>query len=318
MKNKIIICEHNQYKKIPDLEKSELQDKIIKLELIANKNFVELFEKYKDFNKVTLVTNFPNKMFFNSFYQIFPKSSAVLVTDLVLHNFFDELGSNMSLISHIASNTSKSDWSYLQLLITLKKIVEDDIFGIHKYLNKNTLIQKHSFSPEEDRAEISRSVVQYAKKNKLGNYLSRLASGITEELIMNAVKDAPSAAKKYTDSKKNIIIDNDKLINEVQYAADNNNFIISVTDKFGSIRKETYFQYLKKVLYQDEKPEKILDSKEGGAGLGLFKILYSCHSLVCNCKFMSKTEMIAIIDLKSKLRNFKRMPRSIHFFSESS
>ena len=45
-------------------------------------------------------------------------------------------------------------------------------------------------------------------------------------------------------------------------------------DPFGLLKKEKFFEYLKKVLSRDDS-SKIIDTKKGGAGLGLLKILFS-------------------------------------------
>ena len=59
----------------------------------------------------------------------------------------------------------------------------------------------------------------------------------------------------------------------------------------------------------------LIDTKKGGAGLGLFKILYSSHALICNVDPGRKTEVIALIDIQHQVRDFSKMARSVHYFA---
>ena len=62
----------------------------------------------------------------------------------------------------------------------------------------------------------------------------------------------------------------------------------------------------------------LIDTKKGGAGLGLFKMLYSSHSVVCNVDPGKTTEVIVLISLIHPVRDFVHLPRSIHYFNTSS
>ena len=168
------------------------------------------------------------------------------------------------------------------------------------------------------RDQLNSEVMEYANNHKVGTYRSKLAFSISEELLMNATYDALAAAKieKYKDLRKHpeTILDPEHR-SVLQYACDGKILAISVKDPFGLLEREKYYHYLKKVLSRDDST-KIIDTKQGGAGLGLFKILFSCHSLICNVDRNVCTEMIALIDLDSKVKDFSRMTRSIHFFQK--
>ena len=159
--------------------------------------------------------------------------------------------------------------------------------------------------------------MNFAEDNRLGQYMAKLVFGITEELLMNAIYDAPVAGGKHhygelprTESIKLQPEEYSKL----SFACDGYIFGVGVADPFGALTRQKLFEYLKKVLRRSDSSN-IIDTKKGGAGLGLFKILYSSHSLICNVRPKQQTEVMALIDIQNQVRDFSKMPRSVHYFS---
>ena len=157
----------------------------------------------------------------------------------------------------------------------------------------------------------------FAEDNRLGQYTSKLVFGITEELLMNAIYDAPVAGGKlhYAELPRTspIVLQPDEY-GKLTFGCDGSVFAISVADPFGALKREKLFQYLKKVLRRSDSAN-LIDTKKGGAGLGLFKILYSSHALICNVDPGRKTEVIALIDIQHQVRDFSKMARSVHYFA---
>ena len=265
-----------------------------------------------------LVTNNPNFELFSTFRKKHPNSSTILVTAMPMKEYSAELqGIEESLIDHVVSNKSKESWTTHDLRITLSKLASNDIFGVEKYLNANTTIHTETITSSQNREVLNNKVMEFAQACHLGQHTSRMAFGITEELLMNSIYDAPAAAG--ISRFKNI--DQTTAINllpeeqgQLSFACDGQILAISSSDPFGALKKEKVYQYLKKVLKRSS-TEGLIDTKRGGAGLGLFKILYSSHAIVCNVQPQKKTEIMALIDVNDQLRDFSTMARSIHFFS---
>lgn len=267
-----------------------------------------------------LICTEPDYDIFNYHHTMNPGGVRILVTDQTMEFYSQKLQNREEiLVDHIIAFAPESYLTRLEVITTLQKLIKSDIFGVEKYLKGGSnVIIKEVVSPSS-RDQLNSEVMEYANSHKIGSYRSKLAFSISEELLMNATYDALSAAgvTKYGDLRENPTTTLDPEHRSLlQYACDGEIFAISVKDPFGLLKREKYYQYLKKVLSRDDST-KIIDTKKGGAGLGLFKILFSSHSLICNVQDNKFTEMIAIIDLNSKVKDFSRMTRSIHFFHKA-
>ncbi len=183
-------------------------------------------------------------------------------------------------------------------------------------LNHGTKIENYQIHSSHDRLPINQSLQKSLDQMGLSSYYSRLAVGIAEELMMNAIYDAPLASGKEKYRRLNrqheVLLDKcDEAVFSV--ACDGRILALSVIDPFGELSRDKVFQYLRKVLVRND-TDQLIDTKELGAGLGLYKVLYSCHSLVFNVQKGKFTKVLALIDCERQLRDFSRMPRSIQYF----
>ena len=86
---------------------------------------------------------------------------------------------------------------------------------------------------------------------------------------------------------------------------------MSVSDPFGGLKKGKVFQYLQKCFAMGAHQ---IDTKDGGAGLGLYKIFKATNAFIINVNPNVRTEVMAIFDLN--LRSQKRKG-SLHYFEYS-
>lgn len=265
-----------------------------------------------------LVTNHPDREILRLARKKHPLAQNLLVTDLPMEKYSEALqGDEHVLIDSVIANRGPVPWTINELRITLQKILRQDIFGIAKYLAPATPIHELTVTGSKDREAFNTSVMQFAEENRLGQYVSKLVFGITEELLMNAIYDAPIAGGKlhYGELPRTAAIELEPAeYSRLTFGCDSSLFGISVTDPFGALTREKLFQYLKKVVRRTDSAN-LIDTKKGGAGLGLFKILYSSHSLICNVQPQRQTEVMALIDVQNQVRDFSKMARSVHFFS---
>lgn len=266
-----------------------------------------------------MISNHPEYEIFKLARSRQPNSQLILATDRPMKDYSAALeNQEEQLLDHIIATRSLGHWMEQELQVTIKKILHpSDIFGIAKYLIPNADIKSYPITGSKDRETLNNSVMEFAANCRLGHHLSKLTYGITEELLMNAIHDAPLAGgiMEYANQPRNTPVTlKPEEYGELCYAFDGRTFAISAADPFGALNRETLFQYLKKVLRRQDSVS-LIDTKKGGAGLGLFKILYSCHGIVCNIDFGKKTELIALIDVREPLRDFNYMPRSVHYFN---
>jgi hypothetical protein len=265
-----------------------------------------------------LICNDPNLELFNTIRDRQPETKNILITDNTMEAYSSSLGGKEDLlIDHVIANRSPELWTINELRVTVQKVLQSDIFGLNKYFAPSTPVQKFTVKGSADREDYNSTVMKFAEENRLGQYMAKLVFGITEELLMNAIYDAPVAGGKhhYGDLPRttSVVLKPDEY-SELSFGCDGNIFGISVSDPFGALTRQKLFQYLKKVLRRGDSSN-LIDTKKGGAGLGLFKILYSSHSLICNVDLEKRTEVMALIDIQHQVRDFSKMARSVHYFS---
>lgn len=265
-----------------------------------------------------IVSNAPEYQIFKAARSLRPEVCTILVTENAMEQYSRHLhGEEDVLVDHVIANRLPSPWTINELRVTMQKILRHDIFGIDKYLAPGTAIQQLTVKGSKDREVYNTAVMSFAEENRLGQYMAKLVFGITEELLMNAIYDAPVAGghHHYGELPRTSAVDlKPDEYSQLSYACDGSAFAISVQDPFGALTRAKLLQYLKKVLRRDDSST-LIDTKKGGAGLGLFKILYSSHALICNVAPGKRTEVMALIDIQHQVRDFSKMARSVHYFT---
>lgn len=266
---------------------------------------------------LVLIVNGPDVDLFETSLREHPGCERIVLSDLTIEQLSVGLNNREhQLLDHIIAHRAQTAWTINEMRITLQKLLKNDHFGLEKYLEPGTKISKFTVRGSVDREALNQSVFKFAETHKLGGYTSKMAFGICEEMLMNAIYDAPDAAgvQTYLDMPRSSNRDlAPEEFAELSYGCDGNAFIISIKDPFGAFTRPIFGKYIKKIVHRKDS-ENLIDTKKGGAGLGLFKIIYSSQSLICNVEKGKATEMIAIMDIHNQARDFSRMPRTLCFF----
>ncbi len=266
-----------------------------------------------------LVTNSPSLALLNAAKEAHPNIITILVTDAPMHEYTKSLDlRDVEIVDHIIANLSL-EWTLSEIAVTLQKIIRKDFFGIEKYIASGSIIHSIEVKGSSNREACNNAVSSWIESFGLNRTVSRLASGISEELVMNAIFDAPTAggSANYATlqrSQARELVSQDCPI--LRYGADQRLVAISITDPFGAFKRDTWFTYARKILKRND--DTLIDSKSGGAGLGIFKILFGSHAIICNVQPTKITEVIALISITQPIRDFDHMPRSIHYFNTDS
>jgi hypothetical protein len=316
MSGTLLFVDCSGYKSLPSIEALRIISGDHPLESVTSASAAMQVLKHKP-DIAIMIANSPDFELYSQFRMSNPSGHAVLVTELPMKDYSALLQCREEqLLDHVVANKGREGWSIHQLRVTINKIFSRDVFGIQKYLSPNTIIHRELVRGSAEREELNSKVMRFTEACHLGQHAARMAFGITEELLMNTVYDAPAAAGiarfKNVEQTQAIVLEPEEY-GELSYACDGQILAISTADPFGALRKETLLTYLKKVLKRDE-ADGLIDEKRGGAGLGLFKILYSSHGIVCNVDPGKRTEIMALIDVNDQLRDFASMARSIHYF----
>ena len=266
-----------------------------------------------------IVCNAPNLELLQSFKHHNPQGKSILLSSGSFEEYSQALNDQeFKFLDHVITNRSPAEWTVNELRVTLQKILSKDIFGLDKYLQTLAVCQKVQIKENSERSTYPQLVANYIRDNRLGRNIATVGYSISEELLMNAIYDAPIAANSdlQREERSNNVDLPQEFCPELHYGFDGKILGIAVRDPFGAMSRDKYFSYLKKVILRD-KPKNLIDEKESGAGLGLYKILFNSHAIVCNIKSEKITEVLVFIDTKYQAKSATKTARSIHFFSAS-
>lgn len=245
-----------------------------------------------------------------------PQMTCILYTNLTMKQYSTLLqGKEAELLDHIICFSNMTNPRYFELNSTLQKLIRNDVFGVQKYLGAAPIASTFKIKGTNDRDGIIKELKDFCELHKLGGSLPRRVSSIAEELMMNAIYDAPVAGgrMRYAEMRDRAYELEPEEYGQLEIAYDSKILAVSVTDPFGAFARDKFFSYVKKVLQRGEIKD-LIDTKKGGAGLGIFKILYDSTSLILNVCPGVKTEVIALLDCTEKIQDFDRLGRSIHYF----
>ncbi len=190
------------------------------------------------------------------------------------------------------------------VFVTAQKLLTGDIFGIEKYLPAGTPVHYARLRDFEGRGRAIDTVLDYAEQAKMRRQVRTAIGAVCEELLMNALYDAPVDAdgrpvfadvdphdRRGTRSPRPV---------SIRYAVTDSVFAVAVRDRFGRLAKNTILSYIEKCI---SSPNQI-DRKTYGAGLGLYLVANAAASYVVNVAYGIATEVVCTFDrgAKSPLR----------------
>ncbi len=196
-----------------------------------------------------------------------------------------------------------------EVMVTVEKILRRDIFGIGKYLPEfGVEISVCDIHASTDRAAAIGAVKEFLVSLGAGRQLAATMGLVADELTANAVYHAPrdpAGNPRYPgrDRRRPLVLSPPELV-RVRFASDGTWFVLSVTDRCGSLRAEQIGEALARG-----------HACSPGAGRGLYTALQSSGQLVFNLEPGVKTEVIAIVDLSRRMRGLRQDGHSLHLFT---
>ncbi len=203
-----------------------------------------------------------------------------------------------------------------EVLTTVEKILRQDLFGIDKYLTAfGVELCQLEVTCAEDRDSIVEQVSEYACALGAGRELGRVAAMITDELVTNAVYNAPvrpDGRPRYASRNRRDKIALDPCeYAHVRFGSDGFHLAISVTDYFGRLTPERIRDGMRRCLSGGDQ----IEQKPGGAGIGLYEVMQSCNQLVFNLHEGKRTEVVAILNIADRMRSVREAGHSLHVFT---
>ncbi len=243
----------------------------------------------------------------------------MLTTRHELSHHIDLLAENPGLCHVIYQDDEERALTQKNLLVTVTKILSNDIFGLEKYLNWGVDVKEYIITSSQNRAQYLEVVESELTKAGVVTSHIRNATMITDEILMNAIYDAPvnrkTGTSKYNHLSRRVAVELEPTeYGKLRFAFDGSTIALSVDDPFGALKRETITRYLKSCF--DGHFGKINEHEgKGGGGMGLFQIISTADLMITNIKPGERTEIIALINVSGKTQVRKRHG-SFHYFVE--
>ena len=180
-----------------------------------------------------------------------------------------------------------------ELTITTQKLIRGDLFGAEKYLLWGTDLHETQIVRSSQRSELIGELAERVRARGQSARVASMAMLVADELISNAVHNAPidAAGVHY---RKELPRDRELPLDErhrvrLRWGCDARYLAIEVTDWFGSLDQHAILNALARSDVRQA---------GGGAGMGLALTYRSCDQLVFNIAPGARTEVIALIDVR--------------------
>lgn len=238
----------------------------------------------------------------------------VFVTSEPIAAHLSTLEKHPELATILARHPDDRTFTVKNTATTIRKLSSQDIFGMEKYLSWGTEVIEYPVTSSDERRPLIEKMEAYIDSLGIRNVLKRKASRVAEELLMNAIYDAPTDV-----DGKSLYNHHDRSVPLVlkpeehamfRFACDGTFLAISVVDSFGALSRATILDYLKR-CFSDQTGESIAD--KGGGGNGLFQIIQSSSLTAFNVKPGQRTEVIALLNINIQMEKVSLHP-SFHYF----
>jgi hypothetical protein len=180
--------------------------------------------------------------------------------------------------------------------VTAHKLLTGDIFGIEKYLPEDTAVHYMRLRDFTGRGKALDTIMQFAEEAKIRRPVRNAIAQVCEELLMNALYDAPVDEEgrqifAEVDPRDRTKSRSPKPVS-IRYAATEIGFAIAVRDRFGRLAKNTILSYIEKCLHSPSQ----IDRKTYGAGLGIYLVANAASTYVVNVAYGIATEVVCTFD----------------------
>jgi len=190
-----------------------------------------------------------------------------------------------------------------ELTITAQKLMRGDLFGAEKYLLWGTELHATTLTRASQRSHIVGELAEQVRARGQSARVASMAMLVADELISNAVHNAPVDAHG-VHYRADLPRDGELELDArhqvtLRWGCDARYLAIEVNDSFGSLPRDTILAALAKNDVRES---------GGGAGMGIALAYRSCDHLVFNLSPGKRTEIIALIDVRYPPT--ERMPAS--------
>ncbi len=312
IKNKRILLAEND-KKQQILAKLALGGTGVAIDIAANLEEGKDFIREKKYD--IICTNAELISLVDHAKQQHPESHFVFMTSKDAPAYLSILRDYPFLSNIVSRNEDDRTFTLKNILTTVSKLLNQDLFGLEKYLNWGVEVHQFPIVKSTEREYLIERMEADLSRLGVRKKLLAQCSAVAEELLMNAIYDAPTNPEGKPIYNSLSRTDTIELKPDEQgifrYACDGLLVGISVEDPFGAFSREIILDYLESCYDGDWGK---LQKEKGGAGLGLFQIIEMADLIVWNVKPKIKTEVITLFNIDPHASKSNKAT-SFHYFS---
>jgi hypothetical protein len=187
--------------------------------------------------------------------------------------------------------------------------------GVTPYLLAGAPVHEVSVRSSGDKDQALGSIIAFAESMDLAGEKLRRVELATEELLMNALYDAPRNAdgverNAQLDRRLPVSLGADETVH-MRYGCDGQTLAIAVSDPFGSLTKRAVTDRLKMVRDGVPKP----NGGVAGAGLGLVMTYSVANQLIFSISPGRLTEVTAVLHVGGSNRAAQERGTAVHFYT---
>ncbi len=185
--------------------------------------------------------------------------------------------------------------------------------GVAPYLLAGAPVHELLVRTSEDKEAALNAIVTFAESMDLGGEKLRRVELATEELLMNALYDAPRDAgvprHAHLDRRLGVSLAGGEHV-RLRYGCDGQTLAVAVQDPFGSLTKQAVTERLRKVNDGIPRPSPGV----AGAGLGLVMTYSVANQLVFTVAPGRYTEVTAVMHVAGTNRAAQERGTAVHFY----
>jgi hypothetical protein len=187
--------------------------------------------------------------------------------------------------------------------------------GVTPYLLAGAPVHEARVRSSEDKERALAEIVEFAQSMDLGGEKLRRVELATEELLMNALYDAPRTAAgqprhAHQDRRVAVALGADETV-QLRYGCDGPTLAVAVADPFGSLTRSAVTERLRKVRDGIPKPS----AGVAGAGLGLVMTYSVANQLIFSVAPGRLTEVTAVMHVGGSNRAAQERGTAVHFYA---
>jgi len=194
----------------------------------------------------------------------------------------------------------------------LRATIADRAFGTHKVVKEGTKIQTIRLAQTSQKQEAVEAVRAFLVALKFQSRMATVISNAVDELLMNAMFDAPvdelgRHTHEMTSRGAQLALDGRGAV-ELNVAYDGQYVTLTAIDLFGSLDKSRLLTAISKIYTQQEYRVR---AAVAGAGIGLASVFHSGGSFLFSSEKGSRTEVTVFFRRCDSFRSFKEQFRFI-------